>query len=184
MWIRVVTQDEAKGKLREIYDHITETRGKIANILLVQGLNPRALKAHLDLYLAVMYGPSKLSRTQREMIATVVSARNKCDYCVAHHAEALNQLVKDRTFVERLSRDLNSVTLDGRDRKLLEFALKLTERPADMQKSDIDQLRNEGFSDSAILDGVLAISYFNLVNRIALALGVEYDASEMTGYKY
>jgi len=34
------------------------------------------------------------------MIATVVSAPNKCDYCIAHHTETLNHLVKDRTFVE------------------------------------------------------------------------------------
>lgn len=184
MWIKVVALDEANGKLREIYNHVSRTRGKVANILLVQGLNPEALRAHLDLYLAVMYGPSKLSRTQREMIATVVSTRNKCHYCVAHHTEALNHFVKDRSFIERMSRDLNSVTLDERDRKMLEFSLKLTERPGDMQESDIKQLRNEGFSDSEILDTVLATSYFNLVNRVASALGVGYDESEIAGYKY
>ena len=46
----------------------------------VQSLNPDALAAWSDLGAAIMHGPSHLTRRQREMIATVVSATNHCSY--------------------------------------------------------------------------------------------------------
>jgi alkylhydroperoxidase family enzyme len=46
----------------------------------VQSLNPAALAASMQLYLASMHGPSGLSRADREMLATVVSWANHCFY--------------------------------------------------------------------------------------------------------
>ncbi len=50
------------------------------NILRIHGINPPVLRAHLDLYRAVMHGESPLSRRQREMVAVVVSSLNGCHY--------------------------------------------------------------------------------------------------------
>jgi alkylhydroperoxidase family enzyme len=52
----------------------------VFNILKVQSLNPHALKASMQMYRATMFGPSGLSRTEREMLATVVSWANHCFY--------------------------------------------------------------------------------------------------------
>jgi alkylhydroperoxidase family enzyme len=43
-------------------------------------LNPRSMKASMDFYGAIMFGRSPLSRSQREMLAIVVSATNHCRY--------------------------------------------------------------------------------------------------------
>ncbi len=43
-------------------------------------LNPHVLKASMDQYIALMFGPSPLSRMQRELLATVVSAEVDCHY--------------------------------------------------------------------------------------------------------
>ncbi len=94
-WIRTVPPGEASGELREAYEGVAKSRGKVANVVAVHGLNPRALNAMMDLYLAIMYGPSPLPRSQREMIATAVSSANGCGYCVSHHAEALRVTAKD-----------------------------------------------------------------------------------------
>lgn len=50
------------------------------NILRIHGINPRVLRAHLELYKAVMHAESPLSRAQREMLAVAVSAYNGCHY--------------------------------------------------------------------------------------------------------
>ena len=42
-----------------------------------------------------------------------------------------------------------------------------------MSPSDLEDLRTHGFSDLAIHDAVQVIAYFNYINRIADALGVE-----------
>ncbi len=50
------------------------------NILRVHGIHSRVMKQHYDLYVELMHRRGPLSRVQREMIATVVSATNGCHY--------------------------------------------------------------------------------------------------------
>jgi hypothetical protein len=50
------------------------------NIIRIHGVNSAVLRAHFDLYKVTMFGKSPLSRTQREMVAVVVSAVNNCHY--------------------------------------------------------------------------------------------------------
>ncbi len=183
-WIKVLSDSEAQGRTREVFDEIRKARGKIGNIMRVQGLNPSALKSHLELYVSIMFQHSGLSRVQREMIATVVSSVNQCQYCVAHHAEALAHHVHDRQLVRELERDHSQVKLDPRDKAMLDYAVKLTKNPASVSENDIRLLRENGFSDSDILDLALIIGYFNFVNRLASGLGVEFDEEEVRGYKY
>jgi alkylhydroperoxidase family enzyme len=47
---------------------------------MIHSLNPATLRAHADLYHTVMHGESGLNRAEREMIAVVVSAINRCHY--------------------------------------------------------------------------------------------------------
>ena len=75
------TSDENAGdELRSSYDTVRGVRGNVANILRVQSLNPPSLKAHFELYRAVVLGRSNLSRVRREMIGVVVSSLNSCHY--------------------------------------------------------------------------------------------------------
>jgi|TARA_B100000586_G_scaffold64995_1_gene44949 uncharacterized peroxidase-related enzyme len=58
---------------------------------------------------------------------------------------------------------------------MLNYAAKLTERPADIFAKDIEQLRDVGFKDRAILDINQIVAYFAYVNRIADGLGVDLE---------
>ncbi len=78
-WIRIISEAEARGELAELYERERATRGP-GNLLQVHSLNPRSLRAHLDLFRTLMYGRSGLTRVQREMIGVVVSALNRCPY--------------------------------------------------------------------------------------------------------
>jgi alkylhydroperoxidase family enzyme len=54
--------------------------GSLDNVLASHSLNPNALAAHLALYRTIMFGPSGLSRAEREAMAVCVSAANDCHY--------------------------------------------------------------------------------------------------------
>jgi len=75
--------------------------------------------------------------------------------------------------VHAVARDWRSAPLTQADRALCAFAAKLTHNPAKMEPADLDALRAEGFDDRAIHDAVQVIGYFNYINRVADALGVE-----------
>jgi len=184
-WIETIDVDDAAGELRALYDEIAEKRGKVSNVLKVHSTHPSALKEHLDLYDAIMFEASPLSRAQREALAVVVSAANECDYCVRHHAEALNAYWKDEERVNRLAEDLTALDdLGPQLRTACEVAAKLTKAPGAMSEAEVSRLREAGWSDRAVLDIVLVTSYFNFVNRITNALGVQATEEEATGYEY
>jgi alkylhydroperoxidase family enzyme len=50
------------------------------NIVRIHGVHSRTMQQHYDLYRELMYAKGPLTRIQREMIAVVVSARNRCRY--------------------------------------------------------------------------------------------------------
>jgi uncharacterized peroxidase-related enzyme len=79
-WIKVIHEHEAEGELKELYDRLTEPWGGVDNILKIHSLNPASLRTHFEFYKTLMRGKSGLTRAQREMIAVVVSATNRCHY--------------------------------------------------------------------------------------------------------
>jgi|GEM_PF-2071281 len=53
-WIATVSPEAAEGELAQLYQAIGAARGGVADVHLAQSLNARALRAHLDLYKAVV----------------------------------------------------------------------------------------------------------------------------------
>ena len=79
-YIRVVGDGEATGTLARAFEAAVARAGKVFHIVRTMSLNPPVLDAAMGLYTAIMKGPSPLSRTQREMLAVVVSRVNHCHY--------------------------------------------------------------------------------------------------------
>lgn len=182
-YIREVEESEAEGEIGALYERLRAERGRVSNILKVHSLRPQALAHHLDLYMGLLFGPGRLTRAQREMIAVVVSAANHCAYCVGHHREALARYVRDPMQLDAVCADYRSAALPAATAALLDYAQKLTRSPEAIAPADIDALRTAGWADEDILHANLITAYFNFVNRIALGLGVEHNADEITGYK-
>ena len=78
--LRLIDESEADGLLKEEYDAAIERAGKVFNILKSMSLNPAVLRASMELYKAIMFGESGLSRKERELLATVTSAEQFCGY--------------------------------------------------------------------------------------------------------
>ena len=79
-WIRLTPVSQATGVLKRQYDAALKRAGRVWNILRIMSPNPPTLDASMRLYGTVMMGVSPLSRIQREMLATVVSAELGCRY--------------------------------------------------------------------------------------------------------
>lgn len=78
--------------------------------------------------------------------------------------------------LEHLKRDYRDAPIQSAEMAILNYAVKLTKTPWDMQEDDVDRLRQEGLSDSAILDVNQITGYYNFVNRLAAGLGVELES--------
>jgi uncharacterized peroxidase-related enzyme len=174
-WIKTIKPENADGDLGEVYRLIASARKGIADIHRAQSLNPRALVAHLELYKAIVFARSPLSRIMRERIGVVVSAVNKCVYCVSHHAEALRILKDDEAVIQEIRRGLIPDQLPDHERLLLHWASETAAMPSSASREQIEQFKQSGLDDRSILDAALTVAYFSFVNRLVLLLGIELE---------
>ncbi len=183
--IKVIQENEATGRLSEIYNEIIQKRGKLAEVHKIQSLRPESIVKHMELYLEIMFTKSELSRPDREMMAIIVSVNNGCEYCKMHHSEALNHYWKNDRRISELVDNFNNASLDNRQIILCDYARSLTLEPGKFTEDlFVNKFKSVGLSDSGILDATLVIAYFNFVNRIVMALGLEIDTEELKGYKF
>ena len=177
-WIRDVPPESAVAPLEQLYDRIREhsSRGSVSQLWRTCGLDPQGLAALFAHYCALMDDPAPLSEAQAELIALVVSATNGCAYCVAHHGPRLARALGDELLARAVARDYREANLAARDRVLLDAAVALTCEPAERKLEDIERLREYGFDDAAILKATSIAALYNLINRIASALGVTLES--------
>ena len=79
-WIYQVPVDETTGMLKEEFDAAIARAGRVWNIVHIMSINPLAMRGMIGMYSALLFAEGPLSRFQREMLATVVSAELHCVY--------------------------------------------------------------------------------------------------------
>jgi uncharacterized peroxidase-related enzyme len=171
--LRLIEEGEASGELKDQYEAAVRRAGKVFNIVKAMSLNPKVLAASMDLYRAVMFGPSELSRVERELLAVVVSCANDCHYWIQAHADDLRAEGAPNELAEHAAHDYRQAEIEPRVRALCDFAVKLTHEPASVSEADADGLRSHGLSDAGIHDAIQVIAFFNYINRVAEGVGIE-----------
>lgn len=161
---------------QKYFDICTEKLGMIPNVLQAYAFDIDKLNGFTTLYNDLMLGASGLSKLEREMIAVVVSSINKCFYCLVAHGAAVRQLSGDPQLGEMLVMNYKVADLDVRQRAMLDFAAKITERSRDIEESDRQVLRDVGFSDRDIWDIANVAGFFNMTNRVASATDMRPNA--------
>ncbi|MEP9375673.1 peroxidase-related enzyme [Aquabacter sp. CN5-332] len=146
-----------------------EKIGFVPNVLQAYGFDLAKLGAFATMYNDLMLAPSALTKLEREMIAVAVSSVNRCYYCLTAHGAAVRQISGDPILGEQMVMNYRAARLDARQRAILDFAVKLTERPHEVEEPDREALRRVGLSDRDIWDVAAVTGFFNMSNRIASA---------------
>jgi uncharacterized peroxidase-related enzyme len=122
-----------------------EEFGLIPNLFRTQSLRPDMLEAEAAAIRRILEHEDILSRLQKECILLVGSAANLNTYCVAAHREALRRMKLSAEEADQIALDHHKADLPEADTALLDFTLKLTARPADFGRHDIERVRHYGF---------------------------------------
>ena len=75
--------------------------------------------------------------------------------------------------MEQVKDDWRQMELSEAEYAMLEFAEKLTLAPSAMRETDVQKLRDTGWTDRDILDIVHVCAYFNFRVRVVDGLGLE-----------
>ena len=155
--------------MQAYFDKCQEKLGFVPNVLKAYAFDMAKLEAFVAMYNDLMLAPSGLSKLEREMIAVAVSSQNHCYYCLVAHGAAVRVLSNDPPLGELMAMNYRAARLTKRQRAMLDFAVKLTEEPWNIEDADRDALRHAGFSERDIFDIAAVAAFFNMSNRVASA---------------
>jgi uncharacterized peroxidase-related enzyme len=165
--------DPLPGPSQKYFDVCQEKLGMIPNVLRAYAFDIEKLDAFTGMYNNLMLAPSGVSKLEREMIAVVVSAVNRCFYCLVAHGAAVREMSGDPALGEALVMNYRVANLDARTRAMLDFAVQMTTASATIEEADRQALRDVGFTDADIWDIANVAGFFNMTNRVASATAMQ-----------
>src|SRR3954453_6787267 len=174
-------ESELPAELQGLFRAARERIGFVPNVFRAYSFRPERLSAWFTHFRSVMDGTPGLSAAEREMIAVVVSMANGCLYCLVAHGAALREAWGDPVMADRITLDWRRAdALTERQRAICALAEKVTRRPVECEREDLDGLRGHGLSDADVWDVVEVAAMYNFTNRLAQAGGqipnAEYHA--------
>ena len=175
-WIKTIDYDNAKGKLKSLYQRVKGPNNKVDNVLKIHSLRPHTLEGHMVLYKAILHhSGNSLPKWYLEALGCYVSHLNNCEYCLDHHfagfRRLLNNDVKSDQFLEAVKTDSLASFFEPNYASGAAYAKKLTLNIQKFEEKDFSRLKDSGFSEGEILEINQVVSYFNYVNRSVIGLG-------------
>lgn len=127
---------------------------------------PETGKPLYELAQALLRGPSTLSEADRELIASFVSSKNECMFCMSSHAAAARYLYKDdKGIVDFVLEDYQNAPIPEKLKSLLSIAAKVQQDARTVSPEDISNANKEGATEQEIHDTVLIAASFCMFNR-------------------
>ncbi|MBK7598307.1 MAG: carboxymuconolactone decarboxylase family protein [Acidobacteria bacterium] len=163
--LNAIDPKEATGKAKELLDGVKTKLGIVPNLMRTFANSPAALEGYLSFSGAL--GDGLLKAKVREQIALTVADANNCEYCLSAHT-AIGKMVglNDSEIVS--SRQASSG--DAKTDAALKFAHQIVVKRGEVLNSEIETVRNAGFSDGEITEIVanVALNIFtNYFNHVA-----------------
>ena len=87
----------------------------------------------------------------------------------------MSRLTGDEHLDSEFATTWRTYDLDDKTGSLLAYAEKLTKAPGQLEDSDVDALREAGWSEDAIYEATALSSFFNFSGRLEAASGLPPD---------
>ena len=155
--------DDIRAKIADAQ----ERSGFVPNIFLALAARPDEFRAFVAHHAALMHKSEGLSKAEREMIVVATSAVNDCLYCVVAHGAILRVEAKNPLIADQLAINPHKADLTDRERRIVEFALRMVDDSASVTDDDLDEMRSHGFTDDEIWDIGAITAFFAMSNRLA-----------------
>jgi len=168
--IRPIDPNDANTGAAELLYAVKNKMGSVPNLLATMANSPAVAKAYLKFSQALSAGilPPRL----REQIALVVGETNGCGYCVAAHTEFGKGvgLTEPETCNAR-----RALSWDNKEHAALDFARKVVQHRGVLTDTEVEHVRQRGYSDGEICEIVANVALNVFTNYFNLVAGTEVD---------
>jgi uncharacterized peroxidase-related enzyme len=172
-YLHEVEYDQATDPLRELYERAIKENGYLPHFRSVFSLRPDVLASWLETTRLIR---SHLRLRQFELITLAASAAIGCKYCLVAHGAVLARNGLSEEQLISIVRDYHTANLEPVQVHMMDLAHKLSTEPRCVTEKEIQQLRDDGLSDTEITDVALVAAARNFYSRFFDALGTEPDS--------
>ena len=168
--IELVNPTSTSPDRKALLDPITQAFGATPNMFRAVANSPAALKGMWQFFGALGHGV--IGARLGEQIAVAVADRNGCEYCLAAHT-ALGR--KAGVSPEDMAAAQRGESADAPTAAALRFALKLVNERGNVGESDLQAMRQAGFTDEQTAEVLAHVALNIFTNYVNLAFAVPVD---------
>lgn len=172
----VPSLDDMPADIRERILAVQEKSGFIPTIFLALAHRPDEFRAFFAYHDALMERGGNLTKGEREMIVVATSGANQCLYCVVAHGAILRIREKNPTIADQIATNYRKADITPRQRAMLDYAMKVSQRAEEVDDADFAALRRHGFDDDDIWDIGGIAAFFAMSNRLANMMSLRPNA--------
>jgi len=151
--IQTVDPDKAEGRVKEIYDFMQKNVGVIPAPLQLASASPKMLDAVWQSIQYYSQHPS-LGFGLLSSIRYLVAQQYDYTFCTGFNRNLLKMQGLSDEDIDKMEADPLQTPLDDKDRAMVAFVMKAVKTPDAVEKQDVDQLHEQGWTDSDILDAL------------------------------
>jgi uncharacterized peroxidase-related enzyme len=170
-FFQLVAEHQVPPETRE-YIELLQRRvkpGRVPEVFYALAKHPRLLKAWVEAQQAFIPVPSRYGAAQHIAGMLIAHARG-CQACFSASRAILATLGFDDAALDRLCESPGTLPLEERERRVVEFTLRIARDPGTLRAADFRELEQAGFSREETLEMIGIAAYWNLATTLAMAV--------------
>ena len=151
--IQTVDPAKAEGQVKEVYDFMQKNAGVIPAPLQLASASPKMLDSVWQSIQYYSQHPT-LGFGLLSSIRYLVAQQYDYAFCTGFNKNMLKMQGLSDEDIEQMEKDPLQAPLDDKDRTMVAFVMKAVKTPGAVEKQDLDELHDQGWTDSDILDAL------------------------------
>ncbi len=168
-----VQLDAANEDIKKVYAQVEEDIGFVPNFVKTLAHSGNFLEAMADLYLTIA-GETSLSEKLRQLVILKTCQLHKCKYTVGYYTETAKKAGWSDEQIQSFDDYAASDLFSYYEKEVLQLAETASREPDEIQDDYWTQLNNH-FTSDQVVELVVLIGFFNMINRFILTLQIEPD---------
>ncbi|MBU1085259.1 MAG: hypothetical protein ABIJ43_04645 [Candidatus Beckwithbacteria bacterium] len=167
--VHQVTDDEAKGQAKALFQKIKKASGKVPKWMRVMANCEDVLIGFFIMFKAIM-DDAPVDKLLKWRIALKISDLNKCEFCVS----VAKQQLKVFGLTDKDIENIESENLSIKEQTAIEYAVASTKHAFNIDSKLIQKMKKY-YTDPQIVEISSVVGLFNFINRFNDSLGVLPD---------
>lgn len=176
MFLKTLTEDEATGRIAEIYQAQKAQLGFVMSTARCMTTRLDLLPIYVEFSDRIRVGFS-LGLREWRLITFIAAKHVKSTYCSTVYGKQLIADLGSKEAVMAVQRNFQTAGLSEKDVEMLSYAEKIAIDASEISEADIDRLRAVGFTDQQICDIALCASFRSFISRFFDATGAGPEAA-------